>query len=511
MRKEKWSLVCVHLLSIFQNFFWILADQFKLLQHVEEKKACESIGNVDQENALPSKKIDGRDGDEKVNEEGPASGGETAKSELKKNTDDEKTDVPAVVEAMKTEEIEKAIEPDVSADDGHKQADSSDQTPISPAPVPETAVEVTEKESVELPKQSDVPESSTEALVEKSTENVDASASPEPELKEAMNPKVHSETSVVLGSAPEDEIKPEEPSNVAEMEEKQEEKPKEPEATEIAVCAEGEIEKVETLQAEGTPTVEVPKDEKSLVEPEAGVGLEDTKKQECKNDVVEVPSPPPAIGLVKDTDTTSVAKLAENVMKAVDKVKEEKEEENIKTDESAPAVANNTPDGSGLNSAAEVTKDFLTSGDVGIVTEEKEQETAKGVMPTSAETSRIKDVEEADSNKPIEDSKEPELEVKPVEPTETNAGNLEKAEEANEEAPKTDSSNFTAAPKDGGDKVTAREVTKQVVVANATHRQSTSIISKLKQSIVKVKKAIMRKSPSSKTVSSEGKGEIKVK
>lgn len=510
MRKEKWSLVCVHLLSIFQNFFQILAGQFKLLQHVE-KKASESIENVDQENALPSKKIDGRDGEEKVNKEEPASGGETTESELKKNTDDEKTDVPAVVEAMKTEEIEKAIEPDVSADDGHKQADGSDQTPISPVPVPETAVEVTEKDSVELPKQYDVPESSTEALVEKPTKNVDASASPEPELKEAMNPKVHSETSVVLGSAPEDEIKPEEQSNVAEMEEKQEEKPKEPKATEIAVCAEGEIEKVETLQAEGSATVEVPKDEKSLVEPEAGVGLEDMKKQECKNDMVEVPSPPPAIGLVKDIDTTSVAKIAENVMKAEDKVKEEKEEENIKTDESAPAEANNTLDGSGLNSAAEVTKDSLTSGDVGIVAEEKEKETAKGVMPTSAETSRDKDVEEADSNKPIEDSKGPELEVKPVEPTETNAGNLEKAEEVNKEAPKTDSSNLTALPKDGGDKVTAREVTKQVVVANATHRQSTSIISKLKQSIVKVKKAIMGKSPSSKTVSSEGKGEIKVK
>lgn len=470
------------------------------MQHVEEKKASDSIENVEQENAFPPKKIEGRDGEEKVNEEGAASV-IAAESELQKKNEDEKIIEPAVVEAMKTEEIGKSLGSEVSVDVGLKEDGSSDQTPLPPVPGPERAVEVAQKESEETPKASDVPESSTEALVEKSMEIADASANPESELKEVIKPKDDSETSVVLGSALEDKIKPEDQSTITELEEKGEERSKESVATELAVGVEGEVEKkIETLEAEGGASVEVPKDEKSLMEPDVGVGLEDMK-QGIKNDTAEV-FDPPSISLIKDIDTTSITAIAENMVKVDDKVEEEKGEENIKTEESALTEAANTLDTSGLNSSAEVTKD---SGDVEIVSEEKD--IVKGVMPTSVETSMDKDVGGADSNNSIENPPESQLEGKPVKPIGTAIGNLEKAEEVNE-APKSDSLNLTAPPRDGGDKETDGGVTKQVVAAKGTHR---GIMSKVKQLIVKLKKAIIGKSPSSKTLPSDGKGETKVK
>ena len=68
-----------------------------------------------------------------------------------------------------------------------------------------------------------------------------------------------------------------------------------------------------------------------------------------------------------------------------------------------------------------------------------------------------------------------------------------------EEIVKADDQSSVEPTKEGGDTRTDVKAPEQKVIDKTSQRQSNNIISKVKLSIVKVKKAIVGKSPSSKT------------
>ncbi|XP_027363598.1 enolase-phosphatase E1-like isoform X2 [Abrus precatorius] len=106
-------------------------------------------------------------------------------------------------------------------------------------------------------------------------------------------------------------------------------------------------------------------------------------------------------------------------------------------------------------------------------------------------------------SEPIRETLASKFEEKEEESTETGAVNSQKELV---EAEKTE----VQATKESDATKTARDLPKETP-AKPAQKQSNNIISKVKQSLVKAKKAITGKSPSSKNLSSEAKGDIKVK
>jgi len=134
-----------------------------------------------------------------------------------------------------------------------------------------------------------------------------------------------------------------------------------------------------------------------------------------------------------------------------------------------------------LDAAAEAPKVSSEGEKASVGVEEKKDESLGGEKTTLVETSRDIDFEEGKTN------------------VNTEGDNV--VSEKTEKDEKTPAE----SEKDAG------EAPKAEVPAKSSHRQSNNIFSKVKQSIVKVKKAIVGKSPSSKTMSAEGKDELKVK
>eukprot|EP00262_Sarcandra_glabra_P006294 TRINITY_DN1844_c0_g1_i1.p1 TRINITY_DN1844_c0_g1~~TRINITY_DN1844_c0_g1_i1.p1 ORF type:complete len:670 (-),score=226.28 TRINITY_DN1844_c0_g1_i1:464-2473(-) len=242
--------------------------------------------------------------------------------------------------------------------------------------------------------------------------------------------------------------------------------------------------------------------------------VEEKKKEECESDAVEVlvkeaavdaglPEPSTATDLTEAINATSVTDIAENEVKVEDKV--EKEEKDVKIDESTPIGSTKTKEAGGSISSNEVT--------------ERSFEVQKAPVDAEATTKDTTSMIE-----PAVMPQESKLEVEPEAPLQTGMDKLEKSEQnasrdaekmveevKNEENEKSDAPNSVESAKDEGDLKTIIDVPKQEVPAKPTQRQSNNILSKVKQSLVKVKKAIIGKSPSSKTLSSAAKGDIKVK
>ena len=133
----------------------------------------------------------------------------------------------------------------------------------------------------------------------------------------------------------------------------------------------------------------------------------------------------------------------------------------------------------------------------------KESIKAKSETVTSVETEKNGEVEEKivevmtpTVEVPAEEPKKSEKEVEGEETAETGETNYARENEAGEIA-KPD--------------FPTPEPPKEEVSTKPTSKQSKTIMSKVKQSLVKAKKAIIGKSPNSKTVSSEAKGNIKEK
>ncbi|KAJ7977795.1 putative GRIP and coiled-coil domain-containing protein [Quillaja saponaria] len=100
------------------------------------------------------------------------------------------------------------------------------------------------------------------------------------------------------------------------------------------------------------------------------------------------------------------------------------------------------------------------------------------------------------------------LELKGEETQKTDVADLEK--ESVEDIAKKDAQNPEQPTKDSDNTKPAEELPKEVAV-KPTQKQSNTILSKVKQSLVKAKKAITGKSPTSKTISTDTKDDIKVK
>ncbi|KAJ6694382.1 hypothetical protein OIU85_005102 [Salix viminalis] len=101
-------------------------------------------------------------------------------------------------------------------------------------------------------------------------------------------------------------------------------------------------------------------------------------------------------------------------------------------------------------------------------------------------------------------------EVKEEEEDETAKTNEESSEQEKvDEIAKSDTQNLESSVKDAEDAKESQDLPIEVP-AKPTQKHSNNILTKVKQSLVKAKKAIIGKSPAPKTVSSDSKGDVKV-
>ena len=175
---------------------------------------------------------------------------------------------------------------------------------------------------------------------------------------------------------------------------------------------------------------------------------------------------------------------------------EDCEGKNTKVEESIQTETAKTDDRNGSNFVAEVAEidREQVSRDVEVVAEVKKLENVEEDIPLSVEADKDKDGEGKLS------------EVDAKETVKTNADNLESAKTDGEIA-KSNPPNLETL-KNGDDSKTSAKPPKQ---DDSVKKHSNNLISKVKQSIVKVKKAITGKSPSPKALLPEAKGDEKVK
>ncbi|KAF2324085.1 hypothetical protein GH714_006555 [Hevea brasiliensis] len=148
------------------------------------------------------------------------------------------------------------------------------------------------------------------------------------------------------------------------------------------------------------------------------------------------------------------------------------------------------------------------------VVENKKKENIKEETPALVETSKDGSIEgkldEAITavTEPVKESQDSGLEVKDEESAKTSEDKVGK--ENAEEIAKSDAHNLEPSTKNGDDAKASQDLPREVP-AKPIQKQSNNILTKVKHSLVKAKKAIIGKSPSSKTLSSDTKGDIKVK
>ncbi|XP_034686149.1 uncharacterized protein LOC117914789 isoform X2 [Vitis riparia] len=211
-----------------------------------------------------------------------------------------------------------------------------------------------------------------------------------------------------------------------------------------------------------------------------------TDKEGAGGDVVE--------RLSKD-ETVVAAMVEEEKEEKIVKI-EDSEGTNTKVEESIQTETAKTYDRNGSNFVAEVAEidREQVSRDVEEVAEVKKLENVEEDIPLSVEADKDKDGEGKLS------------EVDAKETVKTNADNLESAKTDGEIA-KSNPPNLETL-KNGDDSKTSAKPPKQ---DDPVKKHSNNLISKVKQSIVKVKKAITGKSPSPKALLPEAKGDEKVK
>ncbi|KAK7344310.1 hypothetical protein VNO77_13765 [Canavalia gladiata] len=251
----------------------------------------------------------------------------------------------------------------------------------------------------------------------------------------------------------------------------------------------------------------------NLVEPSPGVE-EDGKKESSFTDMIEEGSNE-AVDVIENPEQTSIDQEAKTGLK-------EEKEYSIPTGvEKKVAVAANddkkpeAPDAA-PGSSREVEVESIK------VEEQNEAKTATTEAAESVKVESVKDDSSAVDEKkegntdtkvdeistavsePIRETLASKFEEKEEESTETGVDKTEK--EQNVEPEKTE----VQATKESDVTKVSKDLPKETPVKPA-QKQSNNIISKVKQSLVKAKKAITGKSPSSKNLSSEAKGDIKVK
>lgn len=241
----------------------------------------------------------------------------------------------------------------------------------------------------------------------------------------------------------------------------------------------------------------------NLVEPspevEEKVVEEDGKKESSLTDVkLEGVSSKEVAGVIQNpeqasTDQEAKAGLKEERESLVPTGVEEKVAVAAKEDDKKEPEAADTVQESSREEEVEIKK-----------TEELDE--AKAATTEAEDSPAVDNKKEGDT-----DTKVDEISTSVREPVrETLASKFEEKEE--EESIKTEEPVKTEveATKESDATKTSKDLPKETP-AKPVQKQSNNIISKVKQSLVKAKKAITGKSPSSKNLSSEAKGDIKVK
>ncbi|TXG71523.1 hypothetical protein EZV62_000102 [Acer yangbiense] len=200
-----------------------------------------------------------------------------------------------------------------------------------------------------------------------------------------------------------------------------------------------------------------------------------------------------AKGLLKNE--TTVTEKVEEVIK-----EEKTEEKNMKNEEPIQSERSKDEGVSGAGIVAEVVERSLGAEQVIPRDVEVDKGKVEENLPTSVEPSNDKDVvEKVNATEPVGDLKEPQLNVN-AEDTNKADAKLESTKEAIDDKPIT---------KEVDDSKTSRDLPVQEVSVKPAQKSSGNIMSKVKQSIVKVKKAIIGKSPNSKSLQPEAKGDEK--
>ncbi|XP_014513707.1 titin [Vigna radiata var. radiata] len=328
----------------------------------------------------------------------------------------------------------------------------------------------------------------------------------------------HTENAAQVSSNEEPQANTVEPSPVVAENVAEEDDNKEPQANIVKTDKEGETSFTET--AAQVSSNEEP--QANTVEPSPVVAEkvveEDNNKESSITDVIEgVPNE--VASIIKSPEPTSVDQGAEPSLK-------EEREYSVPADvEEKVVVAENDDDKKEPEAPNAVT---------GSSTEEEaesrkveEQNEAKTATTEVAESVKVENVRGDDDSAVVDDKKEgngdtkveeisravsepvretlaSKFEEKEEEYVEPGVNKLEKEQTVEPEKTEVQVTKESDAIK------TSKDLPKETP-AKPAQKQSNNIISKVKQSLVKAKKAITGKSPSSKNLSSEAKGDIKVK
>ncbi|XP_052302491.1 uncharacterized protein LOC7465204 isoform X11 [Populus trichocarpa] len=304
---------------------------------------------------------------------------------------------------------------------------------------------------------------------------------------------------------PETEVKLEEQSEVSKLDEKTEEH-------EVEVKPEGQYEVSEQVEIKSTD------EKRGQVAAITQVAQAEIKEDGGKSSLPEIiqKAGPEAEG----TDLAE-ASLKEIVVEA-EKGREEKEARTIKAE--GEKIASDTvkeelaqpikvEEVSNAASNAKITEKSF-EGEKTVESVEPALENKKEEIPAIDETHKDGTIEgkldEATTvvSEPVKESQDSVSEAKEEEETaKTNEENSE--QEKVDEIAKSDTQNLEYSTQDAEDAKESQDLPREVP-AKPTQKHSNNILTRVKQSLVKAKKAIIGKSPTPKTVSSDSKGDVKV-
>ncbi|KAL1293903.1 hypothetical protein AAHE18_19G103700 [Arachis hypogaea] len=365
-----------------------------------------------------------------------------------------------------------------------------------------------------------------------------------PKEPEKQSSEIEEEEQANAAAVPEHSAETVEETNNSEKEEKQvnADAVPEPEVETLEETNNAEEGSAETEKAERLPTDEVHSPEKTAtVIPEESLKLETAAVPEKADEVEEKPR---ELSQVEETETKQEV-LAENTKKedktsvtATSNAGETYHEEEVAekvVEEDCSKKETSVADEAQNEVAQDVKLVEQVSSD--IIDEEKENH----APVTASIAEKVEDVaakEQEPEEALIAVPREAEIEInKPEEPTDAKASTTPETEciedkkevkaeskvdeisaAVKEPVRETLASKFEQQEEESAKKeeeieskeTTSREVPKEAP-AKPVQKQSNNIISKVKQSLVKAKKAITGKSPSSKNLNSDAKGDIKVK
>ncbi|XP_050380837.1 uncharacterized protein LOC126798055 [Argentina anserina] len=246
--------------------------------------------------------------------------------------------------------------------------------------------------------------------------------------------------------------------------------------------------------------------------------IAETKECEKKDEIIEDSSQPILGDQKKEASAVDVVeKLAEDVRVKFDKVGEASKTKNVQYEDSdSKNVLDEVltqPDKADVNSYIITPSEVIEKSfegaekDIEPVAETEKAEHINDETPGTIETKKEDNVEEKQDEvaklvaESLGESKPSEPEVKGDEPV--------TVEKTIENVAKSDK-NIELPTKDGGDTKPSEDLQNEVP-AKTSQKQSNTIYSKVKQTLVKAKRVITGKSPSSKTPASEAKDDIIVK